>query len=620
MNYRAEIDGLRALAVLPVILFHAGFSWFSGGYVGVDVFFVISGYLITTIIVREMAEGRFSLLVFYERRARRILPALFFVMLLSTAFALLWLAPSELENYGQGLIAVSTFWSNILFWQQSGYFETAAELNPLLHTWSLAVEEQFYIFFPLLLMLTWRFGLRFVCLLLLVTFVCSLAAAQWSVYQHPSAAFYLLPMRAWELLIGSATALYLRYRTPPDSRLANEVLSLLGFGMVVFAIATFDQTTPFPGFYAILPTLGTALLILSVTPDTLVFRVLSFRPLVALGLISYSAYLWHQPVLAFARYRLAADLPGSLLLVLCMLSIAMAWFSWRYIEQPFRDKHRFSQKTILQTSILVIALFCGAGFWLHQSDGGLGYYSADEQKVFQSFVRPAVYVSKRHGAIRLQAFDTQNEKPDVFIIGDSHSEDLVNAVYEAEMQEHFEFASFYIPVRCGVLFVEDKPDREEERVDCPVWPHYGASFQQLAQAADQIWVVSSWRPLDLKYMRESLSNIKALNQNILMFGKKSFGRVSAGEFRNGGTPDWLLPFVDGSNERNAQEVSELNQLVEQEAQLAGVKFIDSQKVICDGQDRCPNHVDGGVISHDGSHLTPFGAARFGAKLARMFDG
>jgi peptidoglycan/LPS O-acetylase OafA/YrhL len=173
MKYRAEIDGLRALAVLPVILFHAGFEKFSGGYVGVDVFFVISGYLITTIIISEMAEDNFSILNFYERRARRILPALFFVMLACFPFAWFWLAPDDLKDFGESLFAVSIFSSNILFWLESGYFDTAAELKPLLHTWSLAVEEQFYILFPIFLILTWRFGVKEILILLLLFFLTS---------------------------------------------------------------------------------------------------------------------------------------------------------------------------------------------------------------------------------------------------------------------------------------------------------------------------------------------------------------------------------------------------------------------------------------------------------------
>ena len=217
MKYRAEIDGLRALAVLPVILFHAGFEWFSGGFVGVDVFFVISGYLITTIIISEMAEGKFSIINFYERRARRILPALFFVMLACLPFAWLWLAPSDLRDFGQSLVAVSTFSSNILFWWESGYFDTAAELKPLLHTWSLAVEEQFYILFPLFLMLTWRLGIKTILILLSIVFLISLGVAVWGTQYatHPkiiSGAFFLLPTRGWELLIGVFAAFYILSR------------------------------------------------------------------------------------------------------------------------------------------------------------------------------------------------------------------------------------------------------------------------------------------------------------------------------------------------------------------------------------------------------------------------
>ncbi len=178
MNYRREIDGLRALAVLSVILFHAGFETFSGGFVGVDVFFVISGYLVTTIILAELEQGSFSILNFYERRARRILPALFLVMLVCVPFAWFWLLPSDMKDFSQSLVAVSVFASNILFWRESGYFDTAAELKPLLHTWSLAVEEQYYVLFPLFLMLFWRLGKRSILVMLGLVFVASLDVAE----------------------------------------------------------------------------------------------------------------------------------------------------------------------------------------------------------------------------------------------------------------------------------------------------------------------------------------------------------------------------------------------------------------------------------------------------------
>ena len=199
MIYRREIDGLRALAVVPVILFHAGFQAFSGGFVGVDVFFVISGYLITSIILAELETGTFSVVNFYERRARRILPALFFVMLACLPFAWLWLLPDYLKSFSQSLVAVPVFASNILFWITSGYFEPAAELKPLLHTWSLAVEEQYYVFFPLFLMLTWRLGRRWILSILAVLLVVSLAAAEWGSHAEPVPTFFLLPTRGWEL-------------------------------------------------------------------------------------------------------------------------------------------------------------------------------------------------------------------------------------------------------------------------------------------------------------------------------------------------------------------------------------------------------------------------------------
>ncbi len=208
MDYRREIDGLRALAVLPVILFHAGFKIFSGGFVGVDVFFVISGFLITTILLSELEAGNFSLINFYERRARRILPVLFFVMLLCLPFAWIWLIPDDMKSFSQSVVAVSLYASNILFWGTSGYFDSAAELKPLLHTWSLAVEEQYYLFFPVFLMLAWRFGKRWIFNCLVFVFILSLALAQWWSSSMPMAGFFLLPARGWELLIGAFVAFY----------------------------------------------------------------------------------------------------------------------------------------------------------------------------------------------------------------------------------------------------------------------------------------------------------------------------------------------------------------------------------------------------------------------------
>ena len=386
MKYRPEIDGLRALAVLPVILFHAGFEYFSGGFVGVDVFFVISGYLITTIIISEMAEGKFSIVNFYERRARRILPALFFVMAACLPFALFWLTPIHLKDFGQSILAVSTFSSNILFWWESGYFGTAAELKPLLHTWSLAVEEQYYILFPVFLMSIWRLGIKWVLIILSITFFVSLGTAQWGAYKSPSTAFFLLPTRGWELLVGALAAFYLKYNAHVKSHSINQVLSLLGFLMIIFSISTFDETTPFPSLYALTPTIGTGLLIICAVPKTLVHKLLSLKFVVGIGLISYSAYLWHQPLLAFARHKLLGEVSYFNLVVLCIFSLLMAWFSWRFVELPFRNRQRFNRTSIFRLSAIGIFIFSTIGLTLHFTNGlerlKILSYTIQERRVY----------------------------------------------------------------------------------------------------------------------------------------------------------------------------------------------------------------------------------------------
>ena len=363
MDYRREIDGLRALAVLPVIFFHAGFQAFSGGFVGVDIFFVISGYLITSIILTEKSSGRFTLINFYERRARRILPALFVVMLACLPFAWLWLLPDNLNDFSKSLILVSIFSSNFLFFNQSGYFDTAVELKPLLHTWSLAVEEQYYLLFPIFISILWsKFWGRASGIILFVALI-SLIFSHWSAYNYPVANFYLLPTRIWELFIGALVALYLfnHNQNSLSERKISSVLGIVGLMLIVISIFTFDEGTPFPSFYALIPTIGTALIILFTSQNELVGKWLGNKIFVGIGLISYSAYLWHQPLFAFARLR-SFDAPTTgLFLALSLLAIFLAFLSWKYVEKPFRDKNKFSQKHIFIYSLIGSLFFIGLG-------------------------------------------------------------------------------------------------------------------------------------------------------------------------------------------------------------------------------------------------------------------
>jgi len=427
MKYRAEIDGLRALALLPVILFHGGFERFSGGYIGVDVFFVISGYLITTIIISDISEGKFSIINFYERRARRILPALFFVMLICLPFAWFLLTPSDLKDFGQSYIAVSTFSSNILFWWEKDYFSNASELTPLLHTWSLAVEEQYYIFFPLFLIIFWKFGIKWVLILLAIIFLISLSIAicgtQYSTRPKIiSGSFFLLPTRGWELLIGVFAGFYLKYKTHFKSYFANQILSLLGFGMIVYSIYFFDKTTPFPSLYSLVPTIGTLLLILCAVPNTFMHKFLSLKIIVGIGLISYSTYLWHQPLLAFSRqYFLGITLPTHLVFALCIGSLFLGWFNWYFIEKPFRKKNNIKKENIFIFSSLAICIFIVIGLLFHIKDG---YDDRIPNEFKESFNKKELKICNFNFLSKNFKSDNFNKcmlLADVFLVGDSHA-------------------------------------------------------------------------------------------------------------------------------------------------------------------------------------------------------
>jgi peptidoglycan/LPS O-acetylase OafA/YrhL len=342
-NYRPDIDGLRAVAVLSVLFFHSGFTLFSGGYVGVDVFFVISGYLITNIVVREIDDCTFSIVNFYERRFRRLMPALMVVIFVSLAFGALLLTPTRLVDLGQSAVASTLFSSNILFYLESGYFGGAAETKPLLHTWSLAVEEQYYIFFPLLLIFIAKTGAKHYFKWLSSLSILSFIACVILTRENASAAFYWIPTRAWELFIGSMLAL--NSIAFPIRRIVREVSSLTGISMILTSVFMYSAETPFPGYAALLPTIGTALVIYSgAGGSSFVNRILSLKPLVFIGFISYSLYLWHWPIIVYTKLWFIKELTFNTVVVMLTFTAVVSILSWRYIESPFRRRALLNSK------------------------------------------------------------------------------------------------------------------------------------------------------------------------------------------------------------------------------------------------------------------------------------
>lgn len=606
MQYRPEIDGLRALAVLPVIFFHAGVEWLSGGYVGVDIFFVISGFLITTIIYSELSEKKFSILKFYERRARRILPALFFVLTFSTVVAVFTMLPYKLVTYGQALVGTVLFISNVVLWKQSGYFATESEMNPLLHTWSLGVEEQYYLFFPLGLMLIWWMKRQWVITFLVIAGIASLLLSEWASSNMPNANFYLLPTRVWELLVGGLLSIVLIKGNQPGKK-AGEIISFAGLLSIAVSIFLYDSQTPFPSFYALLPVLGSAAIIYAATPATLTGKLLSARPLVLIGLISYSAYLWHQPLFAFARIMEPSDEPGlSFMIALGFFSIFLAFVTWKYVEQPFRNKKKYDRNWVFGTSVIGSALFVLAGVGILVSKGLLGLYPEPERKIVgKTSVEYGNYVRTEYN--KLTSKEISEDDRTLIIVGDSFSQDFYNIVRESKGFSGYEISTHYVPARCqifyGVQFSEVASHISElDREMCKKRILSKEDVENFKKT-DVIVFASRWEAWSASLMGQTLDSMGlTASDNVIIVGSKQFEKSRAkllAHFREYGADKKRL--VD-------EEEVKINNILKEELDDYG--FVDIISGYCAGG--CPLFAeDGSPISYDGRHLTKEGAVAIG---------
>jgi len=445
MKYRQEVDGLRAIAILPVLLFHSGLPYISGGYLGVDVFFVISGFLITTIIVDDIKSKQFSILTFYERRARRILPALF-VMIFFTSIGLVLMSnsPGVITKYGESVISVSLFVSNFYFWMTSGYFGTTSELSLLLHTWSLAVEEQFYVLFPLLAMWFYPKGKKYFINILLVVIFFSLVISEWGWRNSPIGNFYLIPSRAWELLLGSLASLYLYSKKIENLRLNyGALLSNVSLFLIILCYFTFTPETKHPSLLTIVPVLATVSILLFSGTTSICKKFLSSKVLVSIGLISYSLYLWHQPIFALAKLKTSIHLDFATQVVLLITIFIVSYISWRFVESPFRNKIRFSQRRIFKFSIVSFVCIIFTGYLFKENvyyqkflyPENMARYAilstAQDSHENQKMVdNKCHFWSNKFDNKFENRFKACSEKYDkaVFIIGGSHAMDLYNAI------------------------------------------------------------------------------------------------------------------------------------------------------------------------------------------------
>ncbi len=530
LQYRADIDGLRAVAVLPVVAFHVGISIVPGGFVGVDVFFVISGYLISSIILSEFQQGRFSVLAFYERRTRRIFPALIATLAVTSVLAYVYLLPAELVSFAGSLLAATFSASNFYFWMHSGYFDPAASQQPLVHTWSLAVEEQFYILFPLFLMIVRRFFPEHLRSSIVIVAGLSFAASAVGAFWDPATTFYLPHTRAWELLLGTILAMGVL----PDLRtaVASNIASLLGLGMIGAAIFMFSERTPFPGLSALLPCVGAGLVIhAGGRAKPLINRLLSLPPLVFIGLISYSLYLWHWPLILFQwNYSLFFSGLSSARekALLVVLSLVFATLSWWLIERPFRRgwlrlpaRSLFAAAAFAVAAIFIVAIGAIAlrGFPHRfspreiEAASYIAYDPAGDYREGTCFTNDvAGEVNFRPDICLRHAGDKKN----YLVLGDSYAADLPYGLSRV-----FPGANFLQATGAGC-----KPTLEETRATDPALRRCANLMKFIfldylkTNRNDAVLLAASWRDSDLAALAETLDWANRNKIKIVLFGPK----------------------------------------------------------------------------------------------------
>jgi len=663
ITYRRDIDGLRAVAVVPVVLYHAGVPWLGGGFVGVDVFFVISGFLITSIIAPELGDRRFSLLRFYERRARRILPALFFVLAASFPAAMVLLLPTDFEAYAGSLLATLGFVSNVWFWTSTDYFARASELLPLLHTWSLAVEEQFYIAYPLALALLMRGGRRATIIVLGAAMLLSLGLSVWATPRMPAASFYLLPTRAWELGFGALIALGVRPRTL--HRAARETLSVVALAAILGPVFLYDSDTTFPGLAALPPVLGTALLILvGATGSSAVHRLLGTRALVSVGLISYSLYLWHWPVLAYFRVHAAEPaLPPAFAAAAVGISVAMAVLSWRYVERPFRirpgadpaggNRRGLSRRAVAGFSVGGTAL-AGAAAAAVLLGNGWPARIAPEALAVEAMAHPTRFglgCLRRYSldeVCRIGVATAAGDPVDLVLIGDSHAAAVAEAV-DAAARDAGLSGAFIGNVSCAPL-VGVIAGAPEQRENCRRFMQAAVAFAQQTPGLRYVVLASRWpvvvegtlmpgepgEPFPVRLDPQafpdasgSLSNSEAV-RTALAGTLEALGAGGARILLLGpipevgwNVPDHLIANLRWGNplppdpdlasvlERQGTSIALLE---EASAARDDTDFIPVAPRLCAPD--CPTHDAGNAWYWDDDHLSPEGAVRWIAPLLR----
>ena len=621
MKYRADIDGLRALAVIPVLLYHAGVPGFPGGFVGVDIFFVISGYLICGMIDSDLREGSFSLSNFYKRRMLRILPALLVMFLVTSALAYLYCLPVELEDYSKSLASAVGSVSNVYFAATAGYFDAPAETKPLLHTWSLGVEEQFYLVVPLLMLFAYRFVPKRARLLIAAVAALSFAAAFAVSYRNTTFAFYLTPFRAWELALGAL--LSIKFIPAPATEFRKNACGAIGMLLLCGAILLGSSSAPLL-LMTSLASIGATLVIASSEGEvSTVGKLLSVRPVVFVGLISYSLYLWHWPLIVFQRTDgLLAGSSGAMTkLTLIAGSIAIAWLSWKFVEMPFRLKAKdvstgtvFGVASAAMTSVAalcgLVLLAGGAPFRFPERVVAIASYLAyDPSEVFRS---GRCYLATNRQQLDVQTcMKLDGKRPNYLLVGDSHAAHLwfglSTAMPEVNLMQAT--ASACRPAVERVSLLDSRA--------CPKLMRFVFDDFLVNNRVDKVLLAASWKDEDIPVLSNTLETLMSRGLDVVVLGPiveydGALPRLLADEIlRNS-------PSI--ASAMRTPGIAARDRLLRRMVTARGATYLSVYDSVCrDG--RCDEFAEDDVpLQFDAGHLTAKGSLEVGRRLAPFFGG
>jgi len=627
LKYRRDIDGLRAIAVLPVVIYHIAQSMLRGGYVGVDIFFVISGFLISSQVVSDAREGQFSASDFWGRRFRRIVPA-YAVLLLVVSAVVLWrYFPFEAEGYGSSLIAAALSVSNIYFWGTINYFNPAGETFPLLHSWSLAVEEQFYLLFPLIVLAILRWAPRRIEQIMVILFALSLGACVASNAFSPSFGFYWIFTRAWELLLGTLLALDLVPKI--ERRWQREIASVAGIAMIAAAMLFYNPYMLFPGYLALVPCFGAALLIHAGREgDTFVARTLSLQPFVFVGLISYSLYLWHWPLIAFQKADWLLVASSSKLVergTVLIASLVIATLSWWLIERPTRNRSRVSMRALVITFGGLLATLAAFGMVLIATDGLPQRFSPNANRL-ASYLDYDFDHEMRVGHCLLSdrmpitQFDRQTclpalpGRPSFLLIGDSHAGAL-----SAGMIPAFSNANILQITASGCLpILEPQPLAPGKA--CDALMHFGLTELPLQRRIDRVWLFGRYGigtiENNVRSVIATAMILKRKGLKVTIIGPNPEYRVALprllakGALR--GEPNYTDAF-------QSPEPKLADARLRQEAARHGLDYVSPIAWLCNAK-RCRTEAAPGVpLLFDADHLTREGGGIIAQRLRTVLS-